>query len=295
MTWCRGLDPGTAAAAAELAERTLAADGVAPLSGHLLDALSDGQDDYILATVGAHLIGMAAAHQDDPVELFVDPEHRRQGLGAELLTTALARSGAVWAHGDLPAARGLAAAFGLRRARELLQMRRTLSAEWAGEQWSARPLPSGVRLRTFVAGQDEQQFLDVNGRAFAWHPEQGRLDLAGLRAEMAQPWFDPAGFFLAVDADDTVLGFHWTKVHNGPEPTGEVYVLGVDPQATLSGAPVRGLGSPLTAAGLVHLAAKGLQTVLLYVEGDNEPALRLYRRLGFRTWSTDVVYRRPTG
>jgi mycothiol synthase len=98
-----------------------------------------------------------------------------------------------------------------------------------------------------------------------------------------------------------VLGFHWTKVHS-PEITvadapaaqalGEVYVLGVDPAGRLGGHRVRGLGAPLTAIGLEYLATRGLSTVLLYVEGDNEPALRLYRRLGFTTYSTDVVYRR---
>ncbi len=79
-----------------------------------------------------------------------------------------------------------------------------------------------MRLRTFVPGQDEEAFLAVNARAFAWHPEQGRLDLAGLRGEMAQEWFDPAGFFLAVttgDGPEQVLGFHWTKVHpTDPNP-----------------------------------------------------------------------------
>ena len=187
-------------------------------------------------------------------------------------------------------------------------MRRPLDPAWAAAQVAAVPLASGVRLRTFVPGQDEQQFLGVNARAFDWHPEQGRLDLAGLELEMAQPWFDPAGFFLAVDDDDTVLGFHWTKVHSpeltpgdvpgaggeaAPEPLGEVYVLGVDPAGRLDGEPVRGLGAPLTAAGLDHLAGRGLRTVLLYVEGDNDRALKLYRRLGFTVFSTDVVYRRP--
>ena len=74
-------------------------------------------------------------------------------------------------------------------------------------------LPARGDVRTFRPGDDDVAFLGVNARAFAWHPEQGRLDQAGLAAEMAQDWFDPAGFFLAVDADDTVLGFHWTKVH----------------------------------------------------------------------------------
>ena len=81
---------------------------------------------------------------------------------------------------------------------------------------------------------------------------------------------------------------------DAPEQLGEVYVLGVDPLARLAGAPVRGLGGVLTAVGLAHLAEQGLRTVLLYVEGDNHRALALYRRLGFLTFSTDVVYR-PAG
>ncbi len=185
-------------------------------------------------------------------------EHRREGLGTELLHTALARIPAVWAHGDLPAARSLASRAGLVRTRELLQMRRPLTREWAAEQVAAAGVADGVRLRTFVPGQDEEDFLGVNARAFEWHPEQGRLDLAALHAEMAQPWFDPAGFFLAVDRNDRVLGFHWTKVHPGhPLALGEVYVLGVDPLATVDGVPVRGLGAPLLAAGLNHLAGIG--------------------------------------
>ena len=295
MSWITGLDAGTVAAVRHVADTAESIDGVAPLSGHLLEALGTGQDDYILASVGPRIIGVAVSHHDDPIEFVVAPEHRREGLGTELLHTALARTGAVWAHGDLPAARSLADKAGLVRTRELLQMRRPLTREWAAEQVAAAVVADGVRLRTFVPGQDEEAFLGVNARAFEWHPEQGRLDLSALRAEMDQPWFDPAGFFLAVDTrDDTVLGFHWTKVHaDVPEALGEVYVLGVDPLATIGGAPVRGLGSPLLAVGLDHLAALGLGTVLLYVEGDNERALRLYRRLGFETFAIDVVYGRP--
>ena len=293
MSWNSRLDADTVAAVLDLNARALAVDGVAPLSGHVLDVLGSGEDHYILASVGGALIGVAVSHHDDPVELVVAPEHRREGLGTERLHTAFARSGAVWAHGDLTAARTLAAEHGLVRSRELLQMRRPLTAQWAAQQVAEAGLPGGVRIRTFEPGRDEEQFLSVNARAFEWHPEQGRLDLSGLHAEMAQEWFSPEGFFLAVDSDDTVLGFHWTKVHrDGPEPLGEVYVLGVDPAGSLHGQPLRGLGTSLTAVGLAHLAGLAA-TVLLYVEGDNAKALNLYRRLGFETFGTDVVYRRP--
>lgn len=291
--WQTGLGPAELSAVQELLASATVVDGVAPLSGHILSALGSVGDSYLLAEVDGDLAGVAVSHEGDPTELVVAPPFRRQGVGSGLVTAATARVGSVWAHGDLGPARALADKLGLVRTRLLLQMRRIgrPSVE------PAAVLPAGVRIRTFVPGQDEAAFLGVNARAFSWHPEQGRLDLAGLQDEMAQDWFDPAGFFLAVSEDDTVLGFHWTKVHATdatpgdaePGPVGEIYVLGVDPQSS-----ARGLGGPLTAAGLDHLADRGLTTVMLYVEGDNDRALKLYRRYGFQVHLTDAVYSLPT-
>lgn len=306
--WRSGVDHQVAQQIRQLADRAREVDGVAPLSGHLLDALAagtgndhDGDDEFLLLAEGDRLVGVAVRRPGDPAELVVHPDCRGRGLGRRLVAAVVDSVGRVWAHGDLPAARALASGAGLTVARTLLQLRRPLTA---GEPEPS--LPQGISIRTFVPGQDEQQFLGVNARAFAWHPEQGRLDAAGLATELAQDWFDPAGFFLAVDDDDRVLGFHWTKVHRtDPTPLaggggaahgadragsaiGEVYVLAVDPEST-----VRGLGGPLTAAGLHHLAQQGLPTVMLYVEGDNDRALSLYRRFGFVTAVTDVVYAGP--
>lgn len=187
--------------------------------------------------------------------------------------------------------------------RVLWQLRRSLLAPLAAPE-----LPSGVRLRPFVVGADEAEFLRVNNAAFDWHPEQGGWDADQVKLREAEPWFDPAGFLLAVDAHGRLLGFHWTKVHghdrngrdrNGNdgtgrdgkgrrsehEPIGEVYVLGVDPAA-------RGmrLGAALTLGGLRHLRDRGLREVMLYVEADNRAAIRVYRDLGFTHWNVDVSY-----
>ena len=64
-----------------------------------------------------------------------------------------------------------------------------------------------------------------------------------------------------------------------------MYVVGVDP--AYQG---RGLGRPLTLLGLQHLRAVGVDDVILYVDGDNPAALRVYRGLGFTTRSVDRMY-----
>jgi mycothiol synthase len=174
----------------------------------------------------------------------------------------------------------------------LLQMRRDL----AGVDADPGPaLPEGVRVLPFRPGRDEESWLRVNARAFAWHPEQGRWTPEDLRLREAEPWFDPAGFLLAwrgdPDAGGTLLGFHWTKVHPpgdaGDEAVGEIYVLGVDPDA-------QGLrlGRALTDLGLAHLRGRQLKQVLLYVDEDNTAAVRLYEGRGFARFSVDVSWRR---
>ena len=59
--------------------------------------------------------------------------------------------------------------------------------------------------------------------------------------------------------------------------TGEVYVLGIDPDAQGTG-----LGGALLAAGLRYLADRGCTEVILYVDDDNPGALQLYEHAGFR-------------
>ena len=276
-------------------------DGTAPLSEHVLLHLRHGGDAeaaQLLAREGDELVGFAHLDLTDPVaggagELVVHPEHRRAGLGTRIVQALIDRASQsevaagrlrLWAHGEHPGAVALATALGFTQARVLWQMRRSLLAPLAEPH-----LPEGVRLRPFVVGADEREFLRVNNAAFDWHPEQGGWDLDQVKLREAEPWFDPNGFLLAVDADDRLLGFHWTKVHgdggHSHEPIGEVYVLGVDPSA-------RGmhLGAALTLAGLRHLRDGGLRQVMLYVEADNDAAVRVYRDLGFTRWDTDVSY-----
>ncbi|WP_316526937.1 mycothiol synthase [Kitasatospora brasiliensis] len=229
-------------------------------------------------------------------ELVVDPAARGRGLARPLVDAVLEQAHRAgrdavdfWVHGGHPAARHLAGAYGAELVRELRQMRRT------GRQTEAVAVPEGIELRTFRPGEDDAEWLRLNALAFAHHPEQGAWTEQDLAERIAEPWFDPAGFFLAT-RDDKVVGFHWTKVHptTATEPElGEVYVVGVDPAEQGSG-----LGRALTAAGLRHLTGtgpgeRGLETVLLYVDADNPAAVRVYERLGFTIHEVDLMYRAP--
>ena len=286
----------------ELAAAAARADGVAPLSEDVLLQVRHGSGaqardlsltagDGVLAGY-AHLDAPDAEAQDGDAsgELVVHPDYRRRGYGAALSSALIAGADGtgvrLWAHGELPGAVALAKTAGFTRFRALWQMRMPLAAAPA----SAPAAAPGVTIRTFKPGSDEDAWLAVNRRAFAHHPEQGRITRADLAERMAEPWFDPAGFFVAVrdePNDGSIVGFHWTKREPGSE-TGEVYVIGVDPTAG-----VRGLGTPLLGVGLRHLREIGASEVDLYVEADNERALALYHRYGFSLVTADVMYAAP--
>ena len=299
------------------------ADGAGPLSEHVMLHLRYGGDPRarnLLLYSSGELAGYAHLDPTDPVEgpsgeLVIHPAHRGQGLGLQLTRALVASAGQLplrlWAHGDLPAATRLAVAAGFKRVRALWQMRRSLQARIGRPQ-----VADAITIRTFVVGRDEEQWLELNRKAFARHPEQGAWTRADLDLREREPWFDPDGFFLA-ERGGKIVGFHWTKIHghvtahdgaglpagpgaappadlgagpssHGHEPIGEVYVVGVDPAERGTG-----LGRALTVIGLRYLRSRGLFQVMLYVDETNTAAIGLYESLGFSHWDTDVMFSGP--
>lgn len=291
--WTDRLDPDAASSVRDLLTRASVADGVAPVSEQaVLSLTARGSARHLLAERHGVIVGYAnlvEAHGDHPAmaEVAVDPPARGHGTGADLVSAALAEGGPgtrVWAHGDRQPAKAVAARLGLRTARELWRMSRPLAMPELPEL----EVPEDLVLRTYAGPTDDAELLRVNNAAFAWHPEQGGWSEREIAARREESWFDPEGLFLVTAAADRdrLLGFHWTKVHDEENPpVGEVYVVGVDPAAQ-----GRGLGRLLTIAGLRHLRARGLGTVLLYTEADNTSAVHTYTRLGFEPAHIDVAY-----
>jgi mycothiol synthase len=289
--WRSALTPDEQQGVRELVTAATEFDGVAPVGEQVLRELGQDRTDHLLATDAKDAIVGYLNLNPEMAELVVHPQARRGGIGTALIRAASAKTAGrnqFWAHGTLEPARATASALGLVPVRELVQMRRSL------RDIPEPVLPDGIRVRTYAGPSDDGELLRVNNAAFAAHPEQGGWTGVQLAERRDEPWFDPAGLFLALadsesDRGGRLLGFHWTKVHPDQPGLGEVYVLGVDPTAQ-----GRGLGKTLTSIGLASLArrlgAHADPTVMLYVESDNVAAVRTYRRLGFTTYSVDTAY-----
>ena len=276
-------------------------DGTPAIAEHVLLHLRHGgdkSDSHLVIEENKEVIAYAHLDTTDlvagpSVEAVVHPQHRGKGLGVLMLKEAIKICGdktRIWSHGDLPAAKAIAASLKLERLWSNLLMSKSL-----GE---IQPVTSKYPIRTFIPGLDNQAFLALNNNVFANYPDQGGWSEDDLKVRLNESWFDDKGFFVAEDRGK-LIGFCWTKIHgahthshnggdddHGHEALGEIYVLAVNPDYK-----GHGVGRDLTINGLNFLKYQGLNNVMLYVGVENKPAFKLYKSLGFNEFGSDVMYR----
>jgi mycothiol synthase len=279
------------------------ADGRRPLGERRwLELVSPGQGQthvigLCVGPRGGAIDGYGHLSGDDgkwDLEIVVHPD-RRSGIGVEAVlldaaVDAISAAGGghltLWRTAAGPRSDAVAGRAGFALEREVLQLRVDLPVPDAVRA-AASAAAAGAGLRAFRPDHDEQAWLDVNNRAFADHPEQGGWTIDDLLTRERREWFDPAGF-LVLEIDGHLAGSCWTKMHrDGPTPLGEIYVISVDPDLRH-----RGLGRALAVAGLDHLSGAGITVGMLYTDATNEPALALYRSLGFTVHHVDRAYGR---
>lgn len=294
MTTTAALSPTLREDVRALLATTTTNDGVSPLDEAAILALEDDRARHVLREAdspdgGARLlVGYTSVLADGTVQGMVHPSHRRRGHGTAMLREALTlhEDAAVWAHGALEGALAFLHAAGLEETRRLLTLHRALGTD--------APLPEvprssleDLRLDAFDRERDAERWVQVNGLAFAEHPEQGALTLSDLEQRLAQPWFDAEDMVVAL-RDEELVGFVWAK-RERPGDTAhdaEIYVVATDP--SVQGHGVAGM---LLATSLARLQQDGVPGVELYVEADNAPALRLYENWGFSVSGRDVQLR----
>ena len=276
-------------------------DGTPPIAEHVLLHLRHGgdkSDSHIVFEENNQVIAYAHLDATDlvagpSVEAVVHPNHRGKGLGSLILKEAIKVCGdktRIWSHGDLPAAKAIAASLKLERLWSNLLMSKSLG--------DIQPVTSKYPVRTFIPDLDNQAFLSLNNKVFANYPDQGGWSEGDLKVRVNESWFDDKGFFVAEDKGE-LIGFCWTKIHgahthshsggdddHGHEALGEIYVLAVNPDYK-----GQGIGRDLTITGLNYLKYQGLNNVMLYVGVENKPAFKLYKSLGFNEFGSDVMYR----
>lgn len=278
-------------------------DGIPPVSEHVLLHLRHGgdkADTHLIARIDDNVVGYAHLDLTDKVEgpsaeFVVHPDHRKAGIGQSLLASLQEKAGGtlrLWSHGDLPGAKNIAEKSGFVRVRTVIQMRRSLNDP-------IPELPQQIAIRSFLPGIDNEEWIALNNRAFVDHPEQGNWTARDLEVRTKEDWFDPQGFLIS-DENGVMTGFCWTKIHGGHthkhshnedehdhDPIGEIYIMAINPD--YSG---KGIGRAVTIAGLRHMRYQGIFSAMLYVDADNETAIKLYKSLGFTEWGRDVLYRK---
>lgn len=282
-------DPAQRQAFFEVAAAAAEEDGADAFNEQARLDLDAGRRSPVVATATGDAadgrVVAAGAVGRGELDLVVDPLFRGLGFGEAVLEGMLASAAGsltAWSHGAHPAAARLAERFGFVPVRRLLHLTAPVApASSAPGPW---PISAPYSIEAFRPGADDEEWVALNARIFSSHPEQGSLTVDDLRDRIDEPWFDADDLLVLRDGDGRMVGYDWVKVE---DDAGEIYVLGVDPE--LAG---QGLGRSLLRAGFARLADRGVSTADLYVEGDNESALALYRSAGFVDHTVDIQYRR---
>jgi mycothiol synthase len=276
------------------------------------EVLSDWQQPQLRLDTDTILVLQDAAAPDVPapaafaifwdgppyVQTFLDakvhPAHRGRGLGAALLAWGEARARAAvelapegarvtvreFILSSNTAAQELLASRGWQRVRYNLRMAIELA-----ERPADPLLPEGVRIRSFVRGQDDEHFAMTSEEAFADHWGYVRIPMAEALAQWrsymdTSPNFDSDLFLLAVSdtaGENPIVGVccGTARPAEGPEQ-GWVHNL-----AVLQAWRRRGIAHSLLIRCFQALYDRGLWKIGLGVDADSlTGATRLYEKAG---------------
>lgn len=225
---------------------------------------------------------------------YVHPNHHGRGLGTaivrlmevrarELVGNAPDGAEVTLGNGVLlldQAGRDLLEREGYTLARVFWEMRIELS-----EQPAAPTLPTGLRLRPFVVGQDERAVFETVEAAFADHWEHIPREFDEWISRIQRPDFDPS-LWLLIEADDGTI----PAVALGMMRSDHGWINTV---ATLRAWRGQGLASALLRASFRAFWEHGVRVVALGVDAQNPTgATHVYETAGMSAASSATIYKK---
>jgi GNAT superfamily N-acetyltransferase len=178
------------------------------------------------------------------------------------------------------AARALLEREGFSLCRVFHEMRVTLT-----EPPTVPALPTGLRLRAFVPGQDERAVFDTIEAAFADHWNHAPRQYDEWLARKQREGVNPA-LWLLVEAEDGSIPA--VSLGSMREDHGYISIVG-----TLRAWRGKGLASALLKASFGAFWERGMRTVALGVDSQNPTgATRVYEAAGMRAVVSATIYQK---
>ena len=282
FSWDRLDDFAALVNAVQGLEGTPAAVDAAFMAERLRVPGMDAEADCLLASMDGALIGYTLLNWELPIgcvvlEGDVLPEQGHKGVRGELFAWAKEqgkRRGAGVARA--PAAEANAELAGFLQGQGFSEVRLHDIMRWADGSLPEPELPPGTVSRLFRAG-DEVPLAQAQNAAFdgQWGFSPNTVEQIAYTVGMNR--VTPEGVALLLDGDDVAAYCMTQTVGQAPELAGSVFMLGAHPRYQ-----GLGLGRAALLAGMRLLLDRGVKTIELTVDAENDAAKQLYESVGYQ-------------
>jgi ribosomal protein S18 acetylase RimI-like enzyme len=134
-----------------------------------------------------------------------------------------------------------------------------------------------LKIRRFVTGKDEADWVKVRNAVYYRHPTYALITVEDLRKVERDPEWDSKGRFI-IEVNNNPVGFVHAHVDKfREEKKGFIWTLGVIPE--FGG---QGIEEKLAETAIRELKKRGMQVVQSTVEGDLQEQVRVWKKLGFK-------------
>ena len=252
------------------------------------------ENDLFLLEKDGELVGGLDLHPEPDIgrvvfRCWIRPQHRRNGLGKQLIEHSIQYAidhGIDWIHvnvpGDNNVARTVLSRHGFRPVRSFLELKLDL------DLIDRKELQEVTHECRYLKNGQEGELARVQNLAFdgqwGYHPNTPETIAFYTRLG------DSATDNIVISCEeDKIISYCWVEIvyrnELENEPTGEIHMIGSDPEYR-----GRGIGKRVLLAGLAYLKGKGIRTTYLSVDSENQSALALYYTVGFELYRKTIWY-----